>query len=775
MKINNIKDKFIEFFKSKGHMYLESALLSTNDPTLLFINSGMAPLKDYFLNNATPPAKALVTCQSCLRVGGKHNDIDNIGHSKRHHTFFQMMGNFSFGAYSRLDAMKYAIEFLREIKLYDKLFFTYHIDDIDAQNILFNLVNHERIIALNNDDNKWSMGNYGPFGYSIEIFYSEQEKYNEKIFDNEFVEIWNIVYMTHEQTKNGIKLLPCACIDTGMGLERIYSILEGYKDTYLSSIFNKYFNLLEPFIKINKLDYRQRIIVDHIRSVQALLPENIIPSSTGHGYILRMLIRRIITNIYLIDQNIIYDLIKKIFNNILVLSELESFMKCIDQGIKMINQNMSDQDIFKLYETYGLPIEISETMLGHVVDIEKFKLAHQEISKSNMQDNVIDKIPNINTRFVGYNQTYIKCRILKYIEMDKKYIILDQTVFYPESGGQVSDNGYIEYNEKKIHILNVTYRNNVILHEIEDKIEENIEVIAYINIKRRNNLSKAHSATHILNYILRNKYNAKQSGSLVRENELRFDVICSYNIDEINIKEIEYDVNKWILSGYNTQFKKENTQLAIKRGVTALLSEKYPEISNVIKIFDSEELCCGTHIRNTNEIEYFIISSIRSISKNILRIEAFISEKAYEYLYNIRNITNKISILFACKENEILYKIALLKHNLKDMQMQNNKLQNTLLRYSVKEKIYQDTIYTVYTEYGSIQDLPKLINSHYKTSIISSPNAILIKSKDKIDKYVKSIQEIFPGSGGGNEYYFKGAYFIKDFNKFQDWLDKIIV
>lgn len=773
--IINIKERFIKFFQDKGHVYLESAPLSTNDPTLLFINSGMAPLKDYFLNIDIPPAKAIVTCQECLRIGGKHNDIDNIGYSKRHHTFFQMLGNFSFGAYSRLDAIKYAIEFLKEIKIYDKLFFTYHINDIEAKDILFSLIAPDRIIELNNDDNKWSMGTYGPFGYSIEIFYSEQKQYNEKIFDSEFLEIWNIVYMTHEKTKDEVKKLPFACIDTGMGLERIYSILEGTKDIYLSNIFDQYFNLLEPFIKINKLDYRQRIIVDHIRSVQALLKENIIPSATGHGYILRMLIRRIITNIYLINNNIIYDLIKKIFNHVLVLSELQSFMKCIEYGINMININMSDRDIFKLYETYGFPIEIAENLLERIIDIEKFKIEHQEISKSNMQDNIIEKIPNIHTEFVGYHHISIKCKILKYIEMDKKYIILDKTVFYPESGGQISDNGYIEYNDRKINILNVTYRNNVILHEIEEQIEENIEVIAYINVQRRKNLSKAHSATHILNYILRDQYNAKQSGSLVKENELRFDIICSYNIDEIDIKYIEYCVNKWILYGYDTQFTKENTQLAIKRGVTSLVSEKYPEISNIIKINNSEELCCGTHVMNTREIEYFIIYSLRSIAKNILRIEAFVSEKAYEYLYNIRHITDKISTFFACKENEILSKIALLKHNLKETQMQNNKLQNMLLKNNLRKKIYHETIYTAYTDYGSIQDLPKLINNDYITSIISCPNAILIKSKNKIDKYVKSIKETFIGSGGGNEYYFKGSYSIKDFDKFQDWLDKIII
>lgn len=783
MKAQEIIDCFIRFFESYEHKYIDDFPLSINDPTLLFVNSGMAPLKNYFLGNDIPPSKALVACQSCLRVGGKHNDIRNIGNSARHHTFFQMLGNFSFGAYSRTKALEFALEFLQTLQL-KNLWFTHHIQDTQAHDILHLLIEDKnRIISLSNDDNKWSMGKYGPFGYSIEIFYSTcnaVEYASDGGLSNNFLEIWNIVYMTHEMCIDDVvKELNIPCIDTGMGLERVCAILQGYTDTYLTDIFDNYFNILGKYMQIDRFNPRQRIIVDHTRSVKALLKEHIIPSATSHGYILRMLIRKIIVNIYMLNKDLLNNILCDLFDsNPVILSELSCFINCIESGMHIIsesNTSLSCDQVFKLYETYGIPIEVTEDILSTKFDqniLNTYIEQHKELSRSsNMQNKIITKIPNHITEFIGYTHFSTEATVIDQVYIEGKYyIIMNKTPFYPESGGQESDTGYIQYNRISIDVVSVIKIGNTILHQVMHEIPTNIHVHCNINMIRRLNLSKAHSATHITNHILRQLYNTKQSGSLVKENEFRLDIICSTDID---IKLVEQKVNNLILLGTKTCIKEENTKLAIQSGAVFLACEKYPDISRVVNLGDSHELCCGTHVGNTTHIEYLVIYSIKSIAANVKRIEAYVSSKAYEYINRIRETITNLSNIFSTSSENILYRVETLRHEYQALKTEYKKIKKSLVKATSKTFI-KDNIQITFAENGSSEELLHLIDENYNISIVASKDSVIMKGNNmKITQYISSMREHFIGQGGGNDRMFRGSYNIINCERLLLWLDKI--
>ena len=766
MKSYEIRNKFLQFFESKGHKIIDSFPLTIEDPTLLFVNSGMAPLKDYFLGNVSPESNRITTSQVCLRISGKHNDLRNIGSSKRHHTCFEMLGNFSFGAYSREEATRYAIEFLvNELKIDESnLHYTHHISDDHARNILLDLIKDKsKIISLSNDDNKWSMGKYGPFGYCIEVFYAR---------DDELTEIWNMVYMTHEyRSDDKVYELKNKCIDTGMGLERITAVLQNTDDNYKCDMFDKYFEILSRYITLDKDNVHQRIIVDHARAIENLLKEGIIPEPVKHGYILRLLIRKLIVNIYMLVNNIdkLKDITSVYFNNdIRILSEVDMFSHRLIEASKLIRKDLNDKEIFQLYETHGIPLEIIEDIIGIKINEDTFNRymnEHKRISQSkNMSDEHVLEVPNISTKFIGYESLSCSSNVVGNID---KYIILDQTPFYFESGGQESDTGQILYKDKYINVINVIKKGNTILHEVDNIIDIGSQVECIVDKKRRDNLSRAHSATHLMHRELFTKYNAMQCGSLVRENSIRFDVVCG---EEIDTRFIEERMNYHISSSIQRKTEIKNTKSAISEGAMSLFSEKYPEESRVITIGDSYELCGGTHINNSAEIGYFRILSIKSISKGVKRIEAYVGEKAYEDICIDREIINKISSICGVGRENIIETIS-------QMINSNHILtnENRMLRIKTSDiKIINNKIHTLYLENSSLEEMAKLVDRNYEVSIIASSKYIRIESKQNtIEEYIDSFKKHFTGKGGGNNNIFSGRFDIIH-NKFSIWRDSLL-
>jgi len=816
-----IRESFVNFFKKNSHTEVPSSpLIPEDDPSLLFTNSGMVQFKNFFTGKKKPIDKNIVTIQKCIRAGGKHNDLENVGFTPRHHTFFEMLGNFSFGGYFKENAILMAWEYLTKELCIDKkkLFITIFNDD-DESEVLWKKISgfdRNKIIKINSNDNFWSMGEEGPCGPCSEIFFDNGKKYNGGLpgsaeQDGErYVEIWNLVFMEYERTQGKLKKLRTKCVDTGMGLERITALISETADNYDTDLFQFLFKKIEEKCNLKRKSNNLvsfKIIADHLKSICMLMSEGILPSNEGRGYVLRRLIRRSLMQVNKIHSNgaFLNDLVKTtvdkyskfyfelnerisfIEKNLKI--EEEKFMETIDIGLSLLNKEIknlesnefSPEIAFKLYDTYGFPIDVTRNILTEKkikLDVKKYEeIVLQNKSKQKntwvgSQGKSEDKVfldlikKSKETTFLGYEKTeseskllYIlhKSKIVTHVEKEEKDIILifDKTPFYAEGGGQVGDTGNLYTSEKKL-VGKITdtkkLDGNIFLHYLKNNKEDlnaNQELFLSVDTERREKIRNNHSATHLLHASLRTILgdHISQKGSLVNDEKLRFDFTYNEQLTNAQVNKIESLVNQSIRENIESRIEFMPTKQAIKSGAIALFGERYPENVRVISFtnedrnssLSSVELCGGTHVKSTGQIGTFKIVSDHSVSSGVKRIEAITGESAEVFFSKQIDLLIQIKESLKANENNLLEKIetlkkevALLKKNKTgdDLKFSENNI-ITLKKY----KCYFDTLEIDQKELKNLSDL---IKKNLKASII----ILVTKNGEKISVVVSVSKEL---------------------------------
>ncbi|MFV9876114.1 MAG: alanine--tRNA ligase [Rickettsiales endosymbiont of Dermacentor nuttalli] len=731
---SHIRQLFLNFFKQHKHIIIQSSsLVPYNDPSLMFTNSGMLQFKNIFTGDEKASFSRATTSQKCVRAGGKHNDLDNVGYTARHHTFFEMLGNFSFGDYFKEDAIEFAWKFLTtELGLSkEKLYITIYHNDEEAYKIWHKITGfgNEKIIRIATNDNFWSMGDLGPCGPCSEIFYD----HGEHIFGglpgqpnsdgDRYVEIWNLVFMQYEQLANGERVkLPKACIDTGMGLERITAVMQDVHDNYDIDLFK---NIIEEIKELSNVQIKDentasyRIIADHMRSSCFLLAEGVSPSNEGRGYVLRRIMRRAMRHVHQLGckDPLLHRLVSIInkemgeaypelirAQNLIVTTlkqEEERFLNTLDKGLKLLDIETADLKAgnmlsgyvaFKLYDTYGFPFDLTKDILDRkqiLINKQEFEDAMQaqrELARKawiGSGDQTISEIwfDIYNkfgvTEFLGYESTAAQAQVIALI-MDNKIVekvdvigkkfavVLNQTPFYGESGGQIGDIGQITAHNQNLKLevydtkkyLGKLHVHFSVLNSGNIKVGDIINV--EINEEYRNKLRANHTVTHLLHAILKNKLgrHVTQKGSLVASDRLRFDISHNKAITKEEILSIEQIINKIIYQNIPVSTIKQSIDDAINDGAVALFGEKYDEEVRVVSIVQeyeliSKELCGGTHVKRTGDIGLFKIISESAIAAGIRRIEAITGEEALKFVHNQEKILTQLSELLLVSIDEL--------------------------------------------------------------------------------------------------------------------------
>ena len=819
----DIRKEYLEFFKSKGHEVISSMPLVPDDPTLMFTNAGMVQFKDIFTGSIPVPQNPRATsCQLCVRAGGKHNDLENVGYTARHHTLFEMLGNFSFGDYFKEEAIAYAWEFItKNIALpKEKLWVTVHESDDEAFEIWTKHIDSSRILRFGDKDNFWSMGDTGACGPCSEIFYDQGEEHFSSPEDkmggdgDRFLEIWNLVFMQYERTKEGELIpLPKPSIDTGMGLERVIAIKEGVFNNFDSSNFKPIIETLEKIA--NKKATKEnigsyRVIADHLRATSFMLSQGILFGNEGRPYVLRRILRRAIRHGYLIGLrkpfmaqlvDTLVDImgghyveLKENANYIkeqLTLEE-ERFFKTISAGITLFNDELvntkdifSGEVAFKLYDTYGFPLDLTEDMLkdkGLKVDLDKFEelMTNQKTmakaawkgsgDSSNDGDfkTLLEKY-GLN-EFVGYTNTTFNSKILALLDENFKevetlenqigWVLLDKTPFYATSGGQNGDIGAIEFEGKNAVVLETSKFHNLNLSKVDVKDtklnkNQNIEAV----VINRHEVAKHHSATHLLQAALKMVLgdSVSQAGSFNDANKLRFDFTYPKALTSEQINEVEDLVNSMIARSLKGQVEELPLEIAKKKGAIAMFGEKYGEVVRVISFGDvSVEFCGGTHVKNTADIGSFYIIKESGVSAGIRRIEAVVGASAFKYT---KEQINKLNELQAeIKSNDLIAGVKKLKSEIKELKNQIQNSQNQT-QAPINEEIIGDTkVVVCVIENG---DLKKIVddmkNANEKLAILllqAKDDKVLIvagskNTNIKAGDWIKNIAPIVGGGGGG--------------------------
>ena len=820
----DIRKEYLEFFKSKGHEVVSSMPLVPDDPTLMFTNAGMVQFKDIFTGNIPAPEnKTATSCQLCIRAGGKHNDLENVGYTARHHTLFEMLGNFSFGDYFKEEAIAYAWEFItKNIALpKEKLWVTVHESDDEAFEIWTKHIDSSRILRFGDKDNFWSMGDTGACGPCSEIFYDQGEEYFSSPEDkmggdgDRFLEIWNLVFMQYERTKDGKLIpLPKPSIDTGMGLERVIAIKEGVLNNFDSSSFKPIIETLEKIA--NKKATKEnigsyRVIADHLRATSFMLSQGILFGNEGRPYVLRRILRRAIRHGYLIGfrkpfmAQLVDTLVDIMGGHYVELKdntnyikeqltlEEERFFKTISAGITLFNDELENtKDIFsgeiafKLYDTYGFPLDLTEDMLKDKnlkVDLDKFEelMTNQKTmakaawkgsgDSSNEGDfkTLLEKY-GLN-EFVGYTNTTFNSKILALLDENFKevetlenqigWVLLDKTPFYATSGGQNGDIGAIEFEGKNAVVLETSKFHNLNLSKVdvkEEKLSRNQDIEAVVI--NRHEIEKHHSATHLLQSALRMVLgdSVSQAGSFNDANKLRFDFTYPKAMTSEQINEVEDLVNSMISRALKGKVEELPLELAKKKGAIAMFGEKYGEVVRVVSFGEdvSVEFCGGTHVRNVSEIGSFYIVKESGVSAGIRRIEAVVGASAIKYAKE--QMSKLAEIQAELKSNDMIAGIKKLKNEIKELK---NEIKNAQSKTStpINEDIIGDTkVVVAVIENG---DLKKIVddmkNANEKLAILllqAKDDKVLIvagskNTNIKAGDWIKNIAPIVGGGGGG--------------------------
>ena len=879
--LNEIRNTFLKYFEKNDHKIVESSnLVPNNDPTLMFANSGMVQFKNVFTGLEKRDYKRATTSQKCVRAGGKHNDLENVGYTPRHHTFFEMLGNFSFGDYFKERAIELAWNLITKDFGLDKnrLYFTVFNEDEEAFKLWKKIsgLNENRIIKISTSDNFWSMGETGPCGPCSEIFYDHGDHLKgglpgSKDQDGDrYIEIWNLVFMQYEQVSKDKRIdLPKPSVDTGMGLERMAALLQGTHDNYKTDHFLKLINSISETVKVKPNENNLssfRVIADHLRASSFLLAEGVLPSNEGRGYVLRRIMRRGMRHSHLLGSkepiffNIFKTLLDEMSKNYPELKRAESLIKetlkmeeekflvLLERGMKILDDEISKIDkvlpgevAFKLYDTYGFPLDLTEDILKNKslkVDNTKFDemmKKSRELAKKNWKGSGDSSVSEIwfnlkekigPTEFLGYETNQAEGSVTAIIKDDKEIqqlkegeegqIILNQTPFYGESGGQVGDKGTITSGENEFEVTDVQKKiGNLFVHfgkvsKGTIKLKDNVEL--KINTERRQNIRAYHSATHLLHESLRRTLgtHVMQKGSLVAPDRLRFDFSHMKPITDEEMKKIDENVNKFVNSKTEVVTRLMTPEEGIEQGAMALFGEKYGDEVRVVFMgeegnkYFSTELCGGTHVKNTGEVGKFKVVSQSSIAAGVRRVEALRDKQLEEYLKS----KDKMSSLSSQKNEETIKSLSSeitklggkpikktndLKITIKELTKQLDEITvKSILSDKKKNTVKDQNIKKINIRFQKVDDLPfkelRRLVDQGKKDIKEGIVVIYAIKDDKIGlavgvtdtltekydaiKFVKSGSEILGGKGGGGRSDFAQAGGVHS-NKIDESFEKI--
>jgi len=860
MKSQDIRKQFLQFFESKGHLIVPSApIVLKDDPTLMFNNSGMAQFKEYFLGNGTPKSKRIADTQKCLRVSGKHNDLEDVGFDTYHHTMFEMLGNWSFGDYFKKEAINWAWELLTEVykipkgNLYVSVFEGNPDENVpfdqEAWDIWKGLIDEDRIILGNKKDNFWEMGDQGPCGPCSEIHVdlrTEEEKAKvsgKSLVNNDHpqvVEIWNNVFMEFNRKADGsLEKLPAQHVDTGMGFERLCMALQGKTSNYDTDVFTPLIEKVEQITGFkyttndvilsaseesqNKTNIAIRVIVDHVRAVAFAIADGQLPSNTGAGYVIRRILRRAIRYGFTflnIKEPFINKLVEVLANQMgeffpeiksqqqlvtnVIREEEASFLRTLDQGLQLLDtvitqtktEEVPGAKAFELYDTFGFPKDLTALILkekGMSFNESEFDASMQEQKNRSRAASEVSTedwsvlIPGNVETFVGYDQTENEVKITRIRKVDSKkdgilyQIVLDNTPFYPEGGGQVGDKGTLISANETIDIIDTKKENNLILH-FAKQLPENVNAsfTAKVNTDLLTSTSKNHSATHLMHLALRTILgtHVEQKGSLVNPNYLRFDFSHFSKVTDEEIRKVEAFVNQRIEEQLQlVEHRNIPIQQAMEQGAMALFGEKYGDKVRMIEFGDSKELCGGIHVKNTGEIWHFKIISEGAVAAGIRRIEA-ISGDAVKNFY--RNQENTLAEIATTLKNpqDILKSVA-------SLQDDNAKLRKQVEQL-LKEKIdgLKNNLVAEFQEINGVhflakqvdlsmsatKDLAQAIGSSKPNAFVflasvedNAPNIHCYISKELVaskslnaNAVIKELGQYIDGNGGGQPFFASG-------------------
>ena len=841
--LHEIRKEFLEFFKSKDHLILKSfPLIPKQDKSLLLIGAGMAPMKKYFTGELTPPKKRVSTCQKCIRTG----DIENVGLTDRHATFFEMLGNFSFGDYFKHEAISWAWEFLTEnLEIpKDKLWVTVFYEDEEAYKIWRDEIHvpEERIVKMGKEDNFWEL-EVGPSGPCSEIYVDRGEEYGCGDPDckpgcecDRFIEVWNLVFTQFDKDEKGVyHPLAHPNIDTGMGLERIATVLQNTNNIFEIDAIK---NIIEKIEELSNYKYQTdekkdisvRVITDHARAMTFLISDTVRPSNEGRGYVLRRLIRRaarhgrllgikraflseiadLIIDSWSVEYNDLVENREKIKEVIRI--EEEKFLETIDQGMNILGSYLEELDkenkkilpgdkAFKLYDTYGFPIDLTIEILedqGYEVDRSGFDENMEEQRRRARESREHDQIgwtskesehyyEDLNSEFTGYSDDESDSKIVRIVldgeivdsacEGNRAIFVLDKTPFYGEGGGQVGDIGTISSDSFEVEIIDTKKTSKGIVLMVGDvtegiaKVDSNVH--AKIDSKRRNNIRRNHSVTHLLHKALKEVLgtHVNQAGSLVRDDYMRFDFTHFEAISPEDLQKIEEIVNEEIYKALPVDTIITNPEEAAKLGAVGLFEEKYGEIVRVVKMGDfSIELCGGTHVKNTSEIGMFKILQEGGISSGVRRVECITGPAVYKYLNENLAQIDRISKLVKANKSEIEHKIETTQTELKEAQKEIESIKKDKAKSEIDNVL--DSKFEIYEGFGlvykfenmdvaTLRDLADSVKDKLGKAVVvfatineGKLNFVAAASNEISKKYnagniVREVAKICGGSGGG--------------------------
>jgi alanyl-tRNA synthetase len=817
----DIRKEFLDFFQSKGHQLIPSSPLVPDDPTLMFTNAGMVQFKNIFTGEAPIPETPRATSsQTCLRAGGKHNDLDNVGYTARHHTLFEMLGNFSFADYFKKEAIAYAWEFVTSEKYLnlpvEKIWVTVHDSDDEAEELWKEHIAADRILRFGDADNFWQMGDTGPCGPCSEIFYDQGEEHFNSPEDkmggdgDRFLEIWNLVFMQYYRDETGtLTPLPKPSIDTGMGLERVVAIKEGKLNNYHSSLFMPFLEKIGELVGApydyeapNSASYR--VIADHLRSCSFLLAQGVNFDKEGRGYVLRRIMRRAIRHGYLLGlrEPFMYKLVDTLVDKMggqydylveraeaiktSMKMEEERFFDTIEAGIKLFNEeliNTSDifngEVAFKLYDTYGFPLDLTEDMLREKnikLDIDAFDAkmeAQKAQSKANWKGTgdaaetgdfkALKEAFDVN-EFVGYESTTASAKVLALLDENfkqvdsidgKGWVLLDKTPFYAESGGQTGDIGTLNTDVK---VLDTRKFLDMNLSEVKGKLSVGDEVEAVVDNSRAE-IEKHHSATHLLHAALREILgdHIAQAGSLNDDKRLRFDFSHPQAMSAEEIAKVEAWVNDKISRAIPGKTEVMSIEDAKNSGAMALFGEKYGDEVRVVSFAgDSIELCGGTHVENAAQIGLFMITKESGVSAGVRRIEAVCGNAAREAVNTLRDELNEIKS--ELKNQNPMAGIAKLKEQVKTLKGELASAMSSAQKELSAVEINGVNVIVEEIDNGDIKSMIDELKNKYENIAVM----LFMKKGDKVmlaagskntpikaGDWIKSIAPIVGGGGGG--------------------------
>ncbi|MFG4002848.1 alanine--tRNA ligase [Flavobacterium aquidurense] len=858
MKSQDVRKQFLDFFKSNGHLIVPSApIVLKDDPTLMFNNSGMAQFKEYFLGNGTPKSKRIADTQKCLRVSGKHNDLEDVGFDTYHHTMFEMLGNWSFGDYFKKEAINWAWQLLTEVykipkeNLYVSVFEGSKEDNVpfdqEAWDIWKTLIDEDRIILGNKKDNFWEMGDQGPCGPCSEIHVDlrpEAEKAlvsGKSLVNNDHpqvVEIWNNVFMEFNRKADGsLEKLPAQHVDTGMGFERLCMALQGKTSNYDTDVFTPLIEKVEQITGLkytsdevkdiseeqNKTNIAIRVVVDHVRAVAFAIADGQLPSNTGAGYVIRRILRRAIRYGFTFlgtKEPFINKLVEVLANQMgeffpeiksqqqlvtnVIREEEASFLRTLDQGLQLLDNviaqtsgsEVSGAKVFELYDTFGFPKDLTALILKEKgfsyneeefeVELQKQKTRSRAASEVSTEDWTVLIPGNVET-FVGYDKTENEVKITRIRKVDSKkdgilyQIVLDNTPFYPEGGGQVGDKGTLVSANETIEIIDTKKENNLILH-FAKQLPENIEAgfTAKVNNDLRSSTSKNHSATHLMHLALRNLLgtHVEQKGSLVNPNYLRFDFSHFSKVSDDELRQVEASVNAQIEAQLQlTEHRNIPIKEALDKGAMALFGEKYGDNVRMIEFGESKELCGGIHVKNTAEIWHFKIISEGAVAAGIRRIEAITGDAVKDFYQNQENTLAEIKETLK-NPQDILKSVASLQDDNAKLKKQVEQLlkEKVGALKSELEKDFQEVngvnflAKQVDLSMASTKDLASALGSSKADSFVflasvedGLPNIHCYIAKDLVagkslnaNAVIKELGKYIEGNGGGQPFFASG-------------------